>query len=166
MKIFMTFTIKLYLLTFMLVLNTACSPTGNGSGHVAMPDLTGLWNSSESSGAQMDVMYTRITSNGDIIEYDFDGDAADKGLNCYQIDSGSIKHIVDNRFLIIAEMHENKQYEVEMELLDNGYALKVYFLDSDDKDSDGDRSETIKSQIWTRERDETLLDKEPSCKQS
>lgn len=158
------FTIKSYVLVFIFVFTAACSPTGNDPTHVEMSDLAGLWNSSETSNAHKDIMYTRIHRNGDILEYDFDGDAVDQGLSCYQIDSGSIKLIEANRFLVTAEMHANKQYEVEMELLDNGYALKVYFLDSDDKDADGDRTETVESQIWTRERDESILGNEPSCK--
>lgn len=156
--------IKWYQLIFIVVFIAACSPTGSDPTRVEVSDLVGLWNSSETSNAQKDVMYTRIHRNGGVLEYDFDGDAADQGLSCYQIDSGSIKHIEANRFLITAEMHDNKQYEVEMELLDNGYALNVYFLDSDDIDSDGDRAEIVESQIWTRERDDSLLDVEPSCK--
>lgn len=156
--------IKAYHLIPIIVFIAACSPTDSEPTRIEISDLVGLWNSSEINKAKKDVMYTRIQSNGGILEYDFDGDAADKGLSCYQIDSGSIKHVEANRFLITAEMHANKQYEVEMELLDNGYALNVYFLDSDDKDGDGDRSEIVKSQIWTRERDESLLDEEPPCK--
>ena len=39
-----------------------------------MSDLIGLWNSSENNGVKTDVIYTRVTSGGSIIEYDFDGD--------------------------------------------------------------------------------------------
>ncbi len=156
---------KNYLPILMLGLIVGCSPTGSDSTHVEMSDLVGLWDSSENIGSQKDVMYTRISSSGDIVEYDFDGDEVDKGLNCYHIDSGSIKRIEDNRFLVTADMHANKQFEVELELLDAGYALKIYFLDSDDHDADGNRSETVNSQIWTRVRDESLLENEPSCKQ-
>lgn len=156
--------IKAYHLIPIFVFIAACSPTGSDPKRIEVADLVGLWNSSEMSNAKKDVMYTRIHRNGGILEYDFDGDAADKGLSCYLIDSGSIRHIEANRFLITAEMHANKQYEVEMELLDNGYALNVYFLDSDDRDSDGDRAEIVESQVWTRVRDESLLDKEPPCK--
>jgi len=159
------FNIKTNLLVFLFVLTTACSPTGSDPTHVEMSDLVGLWNSSENSGLHKDIMYTRITSNGDIIEYDFDGDEVDQGLNCYQIDTGSVKNIDANRFLIKADMHANKQFEVELELLDDGHALKIYFLDSDDLDGDYDPGEAIKSQIWTRISDESLLDNEPSCKQ-
>ncbi len=124
-----------------------------------MSDLTGLWNSSENKGAKTDVIYTRVTSGGAIIEYDFDGDEVDNGLQCYQIDSGSVKKIGANRFLVTADMHANKQFEVELELLDAGNALKIYFLDPDDP------SKTLKSQIWTRVADERLLDNEPSCRE-
>lgn len=156
---------KRYSFILISLLMVACSPMSSDPTQVEMENLVGLWDSSENRGLQKDVMYTRITSNGDIIEYDYDGDKADQGLHCYQIDSGSLKQIENNRFLVTAEMHGNKQYEVELELLDNGYALKVYFLDSDDHDNDGDRTETVKSQIWTRIRDESLLENEPSCKQ-
>jgi len=123
-----------------------------------MSDLIGLWNSSENAGAKIDVMYTRVTSDGSIIEYDFDGDEADNGLKCFQVDSGSVKNIGANRFLITADMHANNRFEVEMELLDAGNALQIVFFDSDDP------SIILKSQIWTRVADEALLDNEPSCR--
>ena len=128
-----------------------------------MSDLVGLWDSSESSNSHKDIMYTRITNNGDIIEYDFDGDEVDQGLNCYHIDSGSVKYIEENRFLVSTDMHANKQFEVELELLDAGNALKIYFLDSDDVDGDDNYTEVTGSQIWTRVNDVSIFDKEPSC---
>jgi hypothetical protein len=158
---------KNYLLAIIIIvcLTASCSQTVSDPTRVVMSDLVGLWDSSVTHGSQNDVMYTRITSNGGIVEYDFDGDESDQGLNCYLIDSGSVKLIDKNRFLVTAEMHANKQYEVELELFDNGHALKVYFLDTDDQDHDGDREETVKSQIWTRVIDEMFLENEPSCKQ-
>lgn len=152
------FNVKVCLLLIISVLAAACSPTGSDSTNIVISDLAGLWNSSENHGANTDVIYTRITSGGEIIEYDYDGDDVDKGLNCYQIDSGTIKPVEANRFSVTAEMHSNNQFEVELEMLDNGHALKIYFLDSDDP------SKTLNSQIWTREPDISLLDSEPSCK--
>ena len=146
-----------YLVFLIILYAGACSPTGNNSTQVEMSDLVGLWNSSEKKGAKTDLIYTRITSDGSIIEYDFDGDEVDRGLECYQVDSGSVKSLGKNHFLVTAEMHTNKQFEVELELLDAGNALKIYFLDPDDP------AVTQKSQIWTRVADERLLDNEPSC---
>ena len=150
--------IKFYTIIIILISIAACSQTGSNPTQVEMNDLVGLWNSSEKKGAEIDVIYTRITSDGSIVEYDFDGDEVDGGLMCYQIDSGSVKSIGENHFLVTAEMHANKQFEVELELLDAGNALKIYFLDP------ADSSITLKSQIWTRVADETLLDNEPSCR--
>ena len=152
------FDLRGHLLLLLLISISACSPTGSDPTHVEMSDLTGLWNSSENKGGKTDVIYTRVTSDGSIIEYDFDGDEVDDGLKCYHIDSGSIKDIGANRFLVTADMHAKKQFEVELELLDAGNALKIYFPDPDD------RSITLKSQIWTRVADEALLDDEPSCR--
>jgi len=103
------------------------------------------------------VIYTRVTSEGAVIEYDFDGDEVDDGLMCYQVVTGTVSNITANRFLVTTDMHAGKQFEVELELLDAGNALKIYFLDSNDP------ARTIKSQIWTRVADDSLLDKEPSC---
>jgi len=164
MTVFLMFINKNYLLISMLVLTVGCSSTGNDHMHVKMSDLVGLWDSSENSGSQKDLMYTRISSDGAIIEYDFDGDEVDQGLNCYQIDSGSVKYIEDNRFLVSTDMHANKQFEVELELLDAGNALKIYFLDSDDVDDDDNYTEVNRSQIWTRVNDVSIFDNEPSCK--
>ncbi|NOQ88783.1 MAG: hypothetical protein GQ550_07650 [Gammaproteobacteria bacterium] len=151
--------LRSYLVFLIMLSVSACSPMGSDVTQVEMSDLIGLWNSSEKKGAKTDVIYTRITSDGSIIEYDFDGDEVDDGLQCYHIDSGSVKNINANRFLVTADMHANKQFEVELELLDAGNALKIYFLDPDDP------SKTLKSQIWTRVADERLLDNEPSCRE-
>ena len=149
--------LRSYLVFLIMISISACSPTGSNSRQVEISDLTGLWNSSENAGAKIDVIYTRVTSDGSIIEYDYDGDEADDGLKCYQVDSGSVKNIGANRFLVTAELHANKQFEVEMELLDAGNALKIVFLDPDDP------SIILKSQTWTRVANEALLDDEPSC---
>jgi len=82
----------------------------------------------------------------------------DDGLACYQIDTGSLKNISANRFLVMTDMHAGKQFEVELELLDAGNALKIYFLDEKDP------AKTLSSQIWTRVADDSLLDDEPSCR--
>jgi hypothetical protein len=150
--------LRYYLVILIMISISACSPTGSNSTQVEMSDLVGLWNSSENKGAKTDIIYTRVSSDGSIIEYDFDGDEVDNGLNCYQIVSGSMKNIGANYFVVSVDMHVNKQFEVEMELLDAGNALKVYFPDPDAP------SITLKSQIWTRVADETLLDDEPSCR--
>ena len=152
-----------YLIFLIMISISACSPTGSNSTQVEMSDLVGLWNSSENSASQKDVMYTRISSDGAIIEYDFDGDEVDQGLNCYHIDSGSVKHIEENRFLVSTDMHANKQFEVELELLDAGNALKIVFIDSDDVDGDENYAEVTGSQIWTRVNDVSIFDHEPSC---
>ena len=153
---------KIYFLLVVSILTIACSPTGSDATRVELSDLVGMWNSSENHGANSDVIYTRITNDGGIIEYDFDGDEVDLGLNCYQIDSGSVKPLAAplaaNRFLVTADMHAGQQFEIEVELLDNGHALKIYFLDSENP------AKAVKSQIWTREADASILDNEPSCR--
>ncbi len=149
--------IKFYAIILILISITACSQIDSNPTQVEISDLVGLWDSSEKEGVKTDVIYTRITSDGSIVEYDFDGDEVDGGLMCYQIDSGSVKSLGKNHFLVTADMHANKQFEVELELLDAGNALKIYFLDPDDP------AITLKSQIWTRVADEGLLDNEPSC---
>lgn len=149
---------RCHLILLLLMSITACTPTGSDPTQVDMSDLVGLWDSSENKGNKRDVIYTRIGSDGAIIEYDYDGDEVDKGLNCYQIDTGSLQNIKDNHFLVSVDMHAKKSFEVEIELLDAGHALKIYFLDADDP------AKTVESQIWTRIDDESLLDDEPSCR--
>lgn len=150
--------IKGFLLLSVLASFIACSPAGYDPADVEMSDLIGLWDSSENSGRKTDLIYTRVTSEGSIIEYDFDGDEVDDGLPCYQVDTGTLRNITANRFQVRTDMHAGKQFEVELELLDAGYALMVNFLDSDDP------TKTVESQIWTRVADDDLLDDEPSCR--
>ena len=152
------FSIKHFLALLAAVLIMACSPMGSDPTQVELSDVVGLWNSSENYGAKTDLIYTRVTSEGAIIEYDFDGDEVDAGLKCYQVVTGALSLIKDNRFLVTTDMHADKKFEVELEWLDAGNALKVYFLDNSDP---GKISE---AQIWTRVADESILDTEPPCR--
>ena len=93
--------VKNYVLVLLVSVMFGCSSSENESQQntqVKISNLVGLWNSSEKKGTNTDVMYTRISSTGDIIEYDFDGDEVDQGLNCYHINSGKIIPIKHNRF--------------------------------------------------------------------
>ena len=152
--------LKFYVMVSMLMLVSACSPPAGMPVQLTLSDLKGLWNSSENKNGLTDLIYTRISSDGSIVEYDFDGDDVDKGLNCYQITSGAVKNLGNNRFLVMADMYENGQFEVELEILDAGHALKIYFQDAKDP------AKTLSSQIWTRVADETLLDNEPTCQKT
>jgi len=151
--------VKPIIFLFIAVL-MSCSQSGNDANNVQLEDLVGLWNSSENT----DLMYTRISSNGDIVEYDFDGDNTDQGLNCYQVETGSIKYLSDNRFMVTTDMHAIKAFEVELEILDAGHALKIYFLDSTAEHEPGAPMAIKSSQIWTRVADSSVLEVEPSCK--
>ncbi len=181
---------KSYILVFLLTTMLGCSSSDNESvqkNQVTISHLVGLWNSSEKQGAKADIMYTRISSTGDIVEYDFDGDEVDQGLNCYHINSGKIIPIKDNIFTITTDMHKGQTFEVELELLDAGHALKIYFMKRDVSGIDSDANpnpkgfvssstdsekvrvdegvrnvESMSSQIWTRMRN-TVLQNEPSC---
>lgn len=135
----------------------ACSAKDNADTEVEMSDLVGLWNSSETVSGKTDVIYTRISSQGDIVEYDFDGDEVDRGLNCYQINSGSVKHIEKNRFLVTSDLHENKQFAVELALLEDGQAIAVTF-----SETDGHEAGAV-TQTWRREFDVILPYNEPLC---
>lgn len=155
----MKLNIRYFILLVLLSLTISCTSNDNDA-NVSLEDLVGLWNSSENVNGKSDVIYTRVSSDATIIEYDFDGDDVDQGLDCYQIVTGSLKALSGNRFLVNVDMHDNKQFEVELERLDAGQALKIYFMDKDIP------SKTLKSQIWTRESDASILDDEPSCKTS
>jgi hypothetical protein len=150
--------VKQFLLLPAAILIIACSPKGADPTQVELSELAGLWDSSEKNGIKKDLIYTRVSSAGAIIEYDFDGDEVDAGLNCYQVDTGALSVIADNRFLVTTDMHANKKFEVELEWLDAGNALKVYFIDENDP------AKISSSQIWTRVADESILDDEPPCR--
>ena len=152
------FGIKQLLLLAAAMLMVACTPMSSDPTQVELSELAGLWDSSENNGAKKDLIYTRVSSAGAIIEYDFDGDEVDAGLKCYQVDTGAISKIADNRFLVTTDMHADKKFEVELEWLDAGNALKVYFIEENDPEK------ITSSQIWTRVADESILDDEPPCR--
>lgn len=173
--------VKNYVLVLLVSVMFGCSSSENESQQntqVKISNLVGLWNSSEKKGANTDVMYTRISSTGDIIEYDFDGDEVDQGLNCYHINSGKIIPIKHNRFSVTTDMHNGQTFEVELELLDAGYALQITFLKGfgskggvlsghdlniNSSVESVSAGEAISSQIWTRMRNSSVLENEPSC---
>ena len=96
--------IRNYILLLLLTMLIACNSSEDEIKHVNISNLVGLWDSSEKDGAKTDVMYTRISSTGEIIEYDYDGDELDKGLSCYQINTGKIIPIKENFFRITNDM--------------------------------------------------------------
>ncbi len=177
------------ILALLLTTMFGCSSNDDNSvqkNQVTISNLVGLWNSSEKHGAKTDVIYTRISSTGDIIEYDFDGDEVDQGLNCYHINSGKIMPNKNNFFTITADMHQDQMFEVELELLDAGHALKIYFStenvsgdnsgtvlknfataspdsEKDAMDNGMHPAKSMSSQIWTRMRNSSVLQNEPSC---
>ncbi|MBT8134222.1 MAG: hypothetical protein KJO03_06905 [Gammaproteobacteria bacterium] len=151
-------SVKQFLLLPAAIVIMACTPMGSDPTQVELSDLAGLWDSSENNGVKKDLIYTRVSSAGAIIEYDFDGDEVDAGLNCYQVDTGALSVIADNRFLVTTDMHADKKFEVELEWLDAGNALKVYFIDENEP------AKISSSQIWTRVADESILDDEPPCR--
>ena len=177
---------KYYILLLVLPIMSGCDSTENEASNkvrqVTISNLVGLWDSSERKAGKVDVIYTRVSSTGDIIEYDFDGDESDKGLNCYQVNTGKIIPVEDNFFIVTSDMHAEKEFNVELELLDAGHALKIYFLNNENgavpADDVSDKagsdsvaqkhimsSHTRSSQIWTRMRSSSVLNKEPSCSQ-
>ena len=172
---------KYYILLLVLPIMSGCDSTENEASNkvrqVTISNLVGLWDSSERKAGKVDVIYTRVSSTGDIIEYDFDGDESDKGLNCYQVNTGKIIPVEDNFFIVTSDMHAEKEFNVELELLDAGHALKIYFLNNENGAAPADdasdsvaqkhimSSHTRSSQIWTRMRSSSVLNKEPSCSQ-
>ncbi len=151
-----TYRAACLLLVALILPLAACTPAGDVST-ITLPDIAGLWDSSVRLGTRTDVIYTRISHNGDIVEYDYDGDAVDQGLHCYVIETGAIKRMSDNRFLVSDDMHEGNWFEIRLTMLDKGHIMKVDFIDPKDP-------ATIRqSQIWVREADTSILDNEPAC---
>lgn len=124
----------------------------------------GLWNSSTTNTQGEDIIYTRISRNGDIIEYDFDGDDIDKGLDCYTVETGSLLHRGASNFVIRADMHENLEFAISLSLIDNGQTLEVFHLEP----VNGKAASTFEpySEIWHRVLDDSFLNNEPSCQKA
>ncbi len=151
-----------------VVLVSACSPD---CCHQEKPlsKYAGLWDSSVRKAEGVDRIYTRIATNGDTIEYDFDGDSVDKGLDCYTVETGSIQQDTDNYFIVKADMHEHVEFKVALRLLDAGKQLKVTYLQpvstgSGDFAGSSSAGFVPYAQVWTRVVDDRFSQNEPSCK--
>lgn len=149
------------LFVFLVVsLQIACAPVccKNPSPQNSFDKYSGLWDSSVIRGDKTDVMYTRITANGDIVEYDYDGDAVDKGLDCYTVETGQLISQAANTFRVSVDMHKNKVLNIRLTLLDDKQRLQVEFLVIKNEEISVTRRE-----IWKRVEDKTFLDTEPTC---
>lgn len=76
-------------------------------------------------------------------------------LLCVEIDV--IKRMRDNRFLVTDDMHEPVWFEIRLQMLDKNQILQVDFIDPKDP------AKILKSQLWTREANNSLFDNEPAC---
>lgn len=139
-----------------------CEPENEGGDSAAsIDDFVGLWNSSISTETGEDIIYTRIMRNGDIVEYDFDGDSVDKGLDCYSVETGSLHPLTQHTFVIRADMHEHIEFAISLKLTDNGQALELRRLEPMHEKS----VDTFERppETWHRVRDDLFLSNEPSC---
>jgi len=124
-------------------------------------DFVGLWNSSTNSEAGEDIIYTRIMHNGDIIEYDFDGDSIDKGMDCYTVETGYLYQLFENVFMVEVDMHQDIHFKIALKLLNQGRQLEVYHLQPIADNSDA--SFTPYAEIWRRVDNDIFLNEEPTC---
>jgi len=85
---------------------TSASPIANNPQPTGTTDtsrVAGLWDSSSMESGVLDTKYILISDSGVIKEYDYLGDDAGQGSNCYSLTEGIIRHLGGDRYYI--ELH-------------------------------------------------------------
>jgi hypothetical protein len=86
--------------SMILLLLAACGGGSSGSGGqdvTSLSQLAGVWDYSEGGN---DVWYIYFDQNGNVSDYDYQGDTVDNGADCYDADVNwdTITHISGNTF--------------------------------------------------------------------
>jgi|GEM_PF-2732882 len=78
-----------YLSIPLILVLAACGGEDDSSSPATLADLVGVWDGSETVEQKRDELYTVIQQSGDFVSYDYMGDSANNGENCYEKSNGA-----------------------------------------------------------------------------
>lgn len=110
--------IKLISIALLGMLIIGCDGGGGGGSSSSAPslaDIAGVWDTSVTDGQKIDELYTVITMNGGMIGYDYMGDSADNGQNCYEKESSTtMKDLGNGKFLVVSGEGERVYVQISL----------------------------------------------------
>ena len=74
---------------FSLVL-VGCGSDSSGDNSASLANLAGVWDFRKTTGQVVDEVYSIIEENGEMHTFDYDGDSASNGNNCYLTSEGVV----------------------------------------------------------------------------
>jgi hypothetical protein len=125
-------------------------------------DVAGIWDYSQNLGNnERDEAYLVIDNNGYLSYYDYAGDTFDDWGNCYWIEKkyAQISHLRANRYHIKYLKGDNSSGEIELTSMRS--TLRVVEGDPNDRDQDGNVTETRTLNLPKSTK--TLQDLTPEC---
>jgi len=111
---------KNYTLSLCIVLLAGCGSDDQGTP-AALDDIVGVWDQSESYGQTFDEWYFVIRENGELVDYDYQGDSVDMGENCYESETVQLTDEGKGNFIIDDGYDE---YSVRITISGNSMIMK------------------------------------------
>ena len=127
---------------------------------VSIPaNIRGWWDSSLDTPRGRDVIYTHISREGGFIQYDYDGDAVNRGLDCFTVQTGRLLPAEQNTWLVQPDTASAPVFFLRLAPASDGHGMRVEFLDG------RSRQRVLRTQQWRRLRDTRVVENEPACTQ-
>ena len=91
-----------YLAVFFTLILAGCGSESESDNSVSLADIVGVWDSSKVSGQGTNEVYFIIEEDGEMRTFDYDGDSAGNGNNCYNTGEGvQLTDQGDGNFLFV-----------------------------------------------------------------
>ena len=74
------------------------SNDNSNSSTITLADMVGVWDDTREESGNTDIEYIVIKSNGSRIDYDYQGDSANNGANCYEASNYFFSDLSDGLF--------------------------------------------------------------------
>ena len=129
-----------YLSIPLILVLAACGGEDDSSTPATLADLVGVWDGSETVEQKRDELYTVIQESGDFVSYDYMGDSADNGENCYEKSNGaSIADQGAGEFIISSQFAADETVSITV----SGNSMSLFGED----DEGAYRSNAVKSSL-------------------
>jgi len=126
-----------YLSVILVLVLTGCGSESDSGRNATIEDLVGTWDTSEKIGQEIDELYYIIEGDGNVIDFDYDGDSYDKGSNCYyKYDGATLVDQGEGNFLV--EVVNSEDYMAKISI--SGSTITV----TTDEDGDSYTSKAVK----------------------
>ncbi len=118
-------------------LNPVCNETEipdapeTPDNNTTLQDIVGVWDGSGAFDEGIDIWYSVIKANGDIIEYDYEGDSFGSGEKCYwRYDDTHIEDLGNGQFLISSDFDDEEDRIISISVKEDTMSMLFSYGDT------------------------------------